>query len=188
MIFNKMLHLCSSLLLVLSVNYVVYASENNSKTTEGENTWGPETDGYRLSIRTNKSRYMIGERIILYVSLKNMSKQDVEIMQTEPIQTYKNGIEIIIPAKKTAPLTLYGKDRVTWGGSVIGYTLKSGEQVTDSLYLNRLFDMTFTGEYKISVSRVVSKRNNNKESSVIKSNSITINISEENEEKQKSEK
>jgi hypothetical protein len=131
-----------------------FAGSESEKTVE--RTWGTAVEGQALSAMTEKAAYAPGERIILNVSFKNVGREDVKIVQTNPLALYH--VSVLLPDGKPAPLTLFGKGTANCPifARSVG-TLRPGQETSATLPLSRLFDFTLSGKYTVSVQRGVWK-------------------------------
>jgi hypothetical protein len=139
--------------------------------------WGPETEGYRLSIGTDKTEYAAGETIRLFVRLQNVGREAVGVLRGMSPLRY-HSFEILAPNKSRAPLTLYGVQETT-NPSIrhrVGKTLMSGEVDEDVIHLNRCFDMTLAGEYSVKASTKVIARKDSQKLVTVTSLPITITV------------
>ena len=154
------------------------AGEEPKRVADMKEEWGEETEGYTISIATDKENYLPGEMITLSVKLKNMSEGDTKILLVAKFASYQ--IEVVLPTREQAPLTLYGKKMLEASQSFVRAVvpLKAGEEIGTSFNLNRFFDMTLSGEYRISVSRKVWERDNIEKTATVNSNTVVVVINE----------
>jgi hypothetical protein len=111
--------------------------------------------GLRLSVETRKKFYAAEDRIDLVVLLQNLRSENVAIVDQDPMATYELKV-IRVQSQKEAPLTLYGQNARRGAEEIIHRRrsrLPPGQTITNTFHLNRLFDMTVSGEYEVSVSR-----------------------------------
>jgi len=116
---------------------------------------GIETNGVSLSLWTDNVRYRAHEPVVLNVSLKNTGQSAIAVTQSRGLISFKD-IYVLHPAfggrsKQTAYST--GPDYSTFDIRNVG--INSGEERRDSYEINRLFDMTLSGEYRIFVRKEV---------------------------------
>ena len=120
------------------------------------NAASTDTNGVVLSIGTEKANYSMHEPVNLNVSLKKFGLSNVFAL-------YYNGLispselYIILPDNIGRAKETEYNHRLELGhfGSAGGANLKGGDEAKESLEINRLFDMTLSGEYKIFVRRKV---------------------------------
>ncbi len=145
---------------------------------ESKTAWGEATDGLAISIVTPRAVYGPHERIVLTISLKNVSNDDKRIGQTSPLTLYD--VEVLAPGKNKTPFTSYGKNRLenSREAGVRGSVLRPGEVTSVDIDLNRLFDLTLPGPYTVSVQRVVGKTGASDRVLRAISNTITVTIDE----------
>lgn len=142
--------------------------------------WGNPTEGFQISASTDKETYAPCEAINLTLILKNSGQGDAEPWTANIFdQTYR--IEVILPNKQKAPLTLWGKRQSDLPIiSRASSTLKSGKTESASIpKLNRLFDMTVPGEYTIVVERTLPKRDDSTRHCHVTSNTVVVKITSE---------
>ncbi len=127
--------------------------------------WGQEQEGFRLSIQTDKSNYRTDEGIILTISLQNHGKEarslsyKIQEIVVKPPQDYATADFVIHESKdsKQAEKAAFTKEGARWKvmqgetGVSIMPNIKPGHGRVDRLMLNQIYDMTYWGEYKISV-------------------------------------
>jgi hypothetical protein len=144
-------------------------------------------EGYQLEISVQKESLSPLEPIVLNITLKNIGKEDVRIASITPIADYQIEVRPMRPdlingqqvSKENAPLTLEGRRLMQGAMQASGRTelLRRGESVTVSLEsLNRIFDMTLDGEYKIVVRRKVPQRSDTPKLVEVTSNPIEIKV------------
>jgi len=120
-----------------------------------------ETNGYSLSISTDKASFASGEAINLTLTLKNIGKENIWIPRDNTFYFYS--FHVLLPNKQAAPETLYGTWRFnhTAMPGVSTRCLKPGEQTSTEVPLSRLFDFSLAGNYEISVVRKVKSPDTN---------------------------
>jgi hypothetical protein len=146
---------------------------------EAEIPWGEETEGYRLGLSTDKAEFAPGERVELHMIFRNVGPDDAEVPVSRLMVFHT--FTVLLPSGKEAPLTLYGQrqvqSRLDPGGRGV-VVLKPGEERSLDLHLNRLFDMTLTGTYKVTAKRAVWTRGEPRETAHVVSNTLEITIKE----------
>jgi hypothetical protein len=122
--------------------------------------WGPTTEGFQLSVASDKETYDLGRPIMLSVLLRNVSNQPLRFGQTD-VETDYN-IEIVGADGKMAPLTAYGKELHSLDRPILhafAVSLKTGESIEHTLPLDKLYDVSRVGVYNVTVTRKVPKEN-----------------------------
>ena len=171
-----------ALIILLTANslfYVTGKANDKIKVDIAKSNVGPEIEGYTLSVHTEKNVYAPLEKVNLRITIKNVANDDVKILKESALSAYK--LEVILPDGKKAPMTLYGEGALKPDNVVTPSAagiLKPNEEFTSSLLVNILYDMTLEGDYKISVTTMVSKRENAKEFIAIQSNVAQVNVNE----------
>ena len=114
--------------------------------------WGDTANGFRMSIRTDKDEYRYGDPVRLTVSVQNMAADSRRILLGPFTDVYN--VYITGPTGEPIPRTLYG---VHERGSVISFSgadLEPAEVFREVMpALNRRFDMSMPGIYRIVVRR-----------------------------------
>ncbi len=179
---NKMLHkqlLCiaSGLTLVLSG----FAMAREGALPEARH-WGPQAGAFRLSISSDKPRYVAGEPIKIVAVLQNVTSGRA---YTSVISTVVGLYEIDIsptlprwlPFKPRAVLTPFGRDRMyQTSGNVAGIPLFAGAEIKEEFELNKLYEMSLTGEYHITFHRRQRPEGPEEPFYMIHSNEITVSV------------
>jgi len=144
------------LILVSGLALGEVANENSGKQNE---TWGATVAGCRFSVAADKSSYHVSEPIRLRLILENVGEGRISASDFSLTSDYM--WDLRLPNGDPAPLTLFGKRRVSFDdvGSARSWGLDPGERRivsvsrSDRMYLNRLYDMTLAGEYTLTVKR-----------------------------------
>jgi hypothetical protein len=125
----------------------------------GTNAAATVTNGISLSISTDKSHYWVHDSVTLNVILKNIDQENVSAIGG-PLFTPKN-IYVLLPgtARRTRETEYCADPRNLHVGSTFGVNLRPGEEHMEPVEINRLLDMTPSGEYRIFVRREVSLLN-----------------------------
>ena len=185
---------------VLLLWFAVYAAEGPKGQATVKQAWGEEQDGWKLSIVSDKETYAVWEKMELRVVLKNVGTTQGRIIVSglDPLDGPAAPIiEVLAPEdaraavmfdekgkepegkEQKAPLTLYGK----WvtrlrTGSIHSETLDPAKEDVVSCHLNRFFDMTLSGEYRVSATRRVPKRDGTGWT-MVKSNMLRLMVVDE---------
>ena len=136
-------------------------------------------EGYTFSLRAEKERYQPEEKKNLVLVVKNVG--DTEAFPGSSGFLSHAGILIYAPDGKPTPLTTYGK---YWSQPLLAgrrhsrnyiYSLGPGEEaIYTSEHINRTYDMTLAGKYKISGTIKLPKRDKTKEKVTLVSNAIEV--------------
>jgi len=115
------------------------------------------TNAVVLSIATEKASYSIREPVKLIVSLKKFGLGNVSFWRGVSLISFRD-LYVIPPNDMRAKETEYCHQLEFnhFGGGADRRNLTGGEEAKDSLEINRLFDMTLSGYYKIFVGKEVS--------------------------------
>lgn len=110
--------------------------------------WGLEDQGMRLSIRSNKRDYALGEPVELTLTLRNASGRTHKVFITrDPSTMYR----IIVLYGNTVILPKPGLPRPRGGGGV--EKLHSGYQITDTCTLTKAYSLEKVGTYWVYAHR-----------------------------------
>jgi hypothetical protein len=156
------------------------SGQQREKHAVGGRLWGSTVNGMALSIATEKDKYALGEEILLNVLLKNVGDKEASLWEEAPAYSYKPSV--LLPDGKACPLTPFGKSLLrddSQGISSSSIRLKSGEMACVEFVMNRLYDFTRNGKYKVSVRRinVLSPKGDGFEKSLsILSNTLEITV------------
>jgi len=138
-------------------------------------------EGYTFSMRAEKERYQPEEKINLVLVVKNVGDKEA----FPGSSGFLSHAEILIyaPDGELTPLTAYGK---YWSHPLLAgrrhsrnyiYSLGPGEEaIYVSEHINRTYDMTLAGKYKISATINLPKRDKTKETVTLVSNVTEITI------------
>ena len=114
--------------------------------------FGEEKGGYRLGLTSKSKTYSPMSPINIILKLVNTGNDDGSVWRQEGV-TGPFRFDIEGPEKKGALLTQYGTSELEGPKSIFGYRiikLKPTEAMSwDTPYINRIFDMTLSGEYVI---------------------------------------
>jgi hypothetical protein len=157
---------------------VIAIAQNEPKAAhlDAKREWGKAVEGQALSIATEKTVYAPGERVVLNVAFKNVGQKIVFIGVDYFFNS--NSVKVMFADGKDVPLTSYGKLYAKRkGGSGFTFDAKPGEYLHIEIELNRMFDMTLAGKYRISVQRNITRENKELEEKAT-SNEIEIEINE----------
>ena len=173
---------CSATLAIivfsLSQKFVVAAEQESKQKDKAD---GNIVEGLCLKIKSNKTEYEEFHPIELQISLKNITAKRIGYQSLEPLYFYK--IRIVSLDGEVVPTTLYYK--VKWGGGWPGGSMAPGciepgkSTGFTILNLNRLFDLSVAGEYKITVTTDVPKLAG-EGMAKITSNTVSISITPNN--------
>ena len=110
----------------------------------------------QLTIKAEKNEVMAGQPIMLSVSLKNISNDEL-IIECSRNMYSEYTFKVVDAQNKEVKLTSYllqfKKDQLTSSDNLIGYHLKAGQSADCSLNACALYDMTLPGKYFITLRR-----------------------------------
>jgi hypothetical protein len=144
----RMLMLAPLIVGIGSVSFGQVESQSNVPT----NSATVVGKDYTLTIQTAKDVYEPDERILLLVTVKYTGATEVTF-SADPGPIYSN--LTVLWNDKPCPQTLYGKHAIdnpfNYGH---GVWIRAGWEGRTPYHLNRVFDMTVIGDYKISLRSV----------------------------------
>jgi len=117
--------------------------------------WGPAAGPWQLSISSNKSHYPVGEAIKVTGTIKNVSDRPVLFLNSTFslfVIDVRTPMPSWIPMKPKARLLPESAPQPGEAYHVIGVDVPPAWQTARILDLNRLFDMSEPGEYRIKFS------------------------------------
>ena len=131
-------------------NYEISSISSNVAIEQGYSNRTPV-----LSARFDKSVTVPGEMVILSVALLNYGTNTVFLPSTMDFGDYQ--IHVSDENGLAVPLTRYGENlrRAQVGASTTEYMLPPGKILIVRFVLNRLFDLSMAGKYRVKVSRLV---------------------------------
>lgn len=147
---------------------LIIAVVSTACTVLGEDAsrfWGPEIEGYRISIQADKGSFACSEPIKLAIVLKNSASTTGRFSMTGiPEIDYPASILLPspswLPFRHQASLTDEGRRRtdqrriMSFGGG----PFRPGDERMVQLVLNTIYDMHWPGEYTVTVSAQVPRR------------------------------
>jgi hypothetical protein len=133
----------------------------------------PMTNACRLDVapKANRSSFAPGEAIWVTVRLTNVGEQAVKVGHSGEMLDYR--LEVLAESGAAAP-TVYGR-KAMYGGSQARTAdlLRPGESEFLTVLLNRLFDMTQSGQYRVIASHVVFVEHR---AAIVRSDPLMLNI------------
>lgn len=136
--------------------------------------WGKESEGFRLSVLFEKKQFRRESSIMLHLTIKNVTKRDLYLVETYPADEYK--LTVRNERGEDAALTQLGQLLKANEGNnfrVIGVKVRSNEEVRDNIEINKFYVMTAPGAYFITAKRTVRKLSGNSWSEVV-SNTVSV--------------
>jgi hypothetical protein len=120
---------------------------------------GIPAGGFRLSATVNTQQFVSGEPILLKVSLSNTTNETLHILGTIfqlscEVEVRNEGGELVSLTEEGKRLERHRGIDISLGRIFIG----AGKEWTETLQVNRLYEMVAAGEYRIVVRRGVPGR------------------------------
>jgi len=147
----------------------------DSSDTQPAADEGSPVDGRQLILRADHKRYDFGENIRLDVDLKNVGADAIDVARAS---YFPYTLAVVTPAGKDAQRTEWGKQQDEYGlaGSATVVRLRPGETTTETFpILNRAFDMSINGEYRVTVSAWPGAGGTTKRTNLV-SNTIIVRV------------
>ena len=147
---------------------------------------GSIKEGFQLSAQVEKATFRPQEAIKVSVLVKNTTAStrmfDEAIKPVSGKPWPERTIKLVVKNSggKTAALTAYGKSVFDKAILPPGtqQNLEAGQEITRTLLVNRLFDMTLSGTYTITAERHVFSQDGKRWPRLV-SNSVQVTIAEE---------
>jgi hypothetical protein len=150
---------------------------------EGGASENKVVENYIFSARTEEKAYRPGEKIAVILSMKNVGKE-VALPGT-PAFLAVSDFKVTLTNGVIVPLTLFGKqwfqplNQSRRSGYDYIFGIRPGEEKSQTFdHLNRLYDMTLEGSYRITAFIRVPKRDGTKGDALVTSNTVEIVIDE----------
>ena len=169
---------------ILIITSLVLAGTSTLWAADAENTaradrdtqqeWGKAVEGFRLSVSTETNIFQVGATVTLHVTFKNVGEEAKGVNLNSAADF---DITVMLPDEEgMAPLTLRGKhwQESNLEASQFGGLMEAGQENRFLIDVDRLYDMTQEGTYRIWLSRRVHKRGNPREFATLISNTIEI--------------
>ena len=142
--------------------------------------WGPISQGFELSIVSDKEIYHAGDHVILSLLLHNASKTPAAFIHRDKERDFP--LDIVSSDGKIVPLTKYGKHLQETANFVISSSkveLSPRDAIEYSLQLDKIYDVSREGTYTVTAKRMVSKEDDRRRAAEIKSNTVHITVERE---------
>ncbi len=155
---------------------VALAADGNGNGIADE--WGEEVEGFSLSLRMPKQEYVSSEPITCVISLRNNSPGERKVFTSSLFGTYR--LSVLLADGTPAPMTLRGKRSAasaresSWSSRLVE---PGGALFVAYDRVNALFDMTLSGDYKVSVSTKIPKAQASGYAQVV-SNAVLVRVVE----------
>ncbi len=153
-----------------------------SQSHDGNRAWGPEIEGFRLSIQTTKPSFACNEPINVSITFKNTGSTAGDIVTRQIPEIDYPAIVLLpsaswIPFRQRAPLTDEGRKRTDRKRifSVVNFPLPADGERSCDLELGRIYDMRWPGEYSVTVSTEILNRGR-KGNQMLTSNALRIEV------------
>jgi hypothetical protein len=135
--------------------------------------WGQTVENQAIALSTAKPQFKVGETIVVQVTWKNFGKSPVSTVTRNTWIDYdftvkRDGTDI-----PKSPYALQMIEAGSLGRRATG-KLEAGASVTDSIELDKGFDLRMPGQYKVAATRVVYKQGRLDEYATLKSNDLTV--------------
>jgi hypothetical protein len=150
---------------------------------DSSRNWGPEIEGYRLSIWVNKGSFACDEPIKLKITVRNSAATaGWFVRSTKVLEKDYPAIVLLpgpawLPVRQQAALTDEGRrrtDRMQYMGYSAGL-FPAGAERSLVLDLNTVYNMQWPGEYSVTVSTQV-RRRDDQSHTTLTSNQLKITV------------
>lgn len=150
--------------------------QESSSDQTGSNC-GPAVEGFRLCASTEKSKYLVGEGIVLHLVLKNVSNED------KTVGTASNEYKYVVKNESNERVDFSEKEKNNPFSMLVsarqGTEVKAKGNLENQTVISNKYDFSHVGKYKISVSHLVPKlttETSEKEHVNVISNEVQIEI------------
>lgn len=131
--------------------------------------WGKVVDGCGMSLVATNNPFKFGQPIVLNLSRKNFTTNDLGIVNTGPFLLYK--FNVALTNGEIIPMNAFGKAYYNGNPTISGIEmnfLRPGEQTSEAIVLSRIYDLP-PGIYNVSAGPRLFRRGTN-------SNTIKITV------------
>jgi hypothetical protein len=171
----------SSAWVVVIVSMAVLAGVNRMTLHKGEviseMAVSNNSTGFQFSAVLEQKQVEIDQPVNLKFSIKNVAKESRFILESNPETDYR--LEVKDERGNSMPLTEYGKQILSTAEEVrlVIVKMKPGEEIEDTIQVNRIVKMIAPGTYYITAKRRVPKTPHNRDRLVyISSNTVMVVI------------
>jgi hypothetical protein len=129
---------------------VTVMNAQNKPTESNPQVWGNPLRGAAILLRTDKAAYKVGEPVRLVVRIRNHGKEDLRLLSTDVVTTYRVPVfhESGDPVEKSQLLQRAEASSERPGVITRSLTvLKPGEETTESFELGQMVQLTEPGNY-----------------------------------------
>jgi hypothetical protein len=138
--------------------------------------WGDPAEGFLMSLSLDQSAFKLDTPILLNITLKNISEQDLPWVESRPEHDFV--VTVKTAQGDSPPNTLFGEQLIKFGRSStkrIRLRVAPGEALRYHLDIRRLYDLSSIGEYSVTVQASVWKRGTDS-GTVLVSNTVVFRI------------
>ena len=168
-------------MLLIAVLPMIAAAQDSAS---GAREWGKRSGAFQLSIASDKMLYNEGEFIVVTSILKNVTDEPAVLTgHASPFGFYDIDVRMPIAdwipnaAAPRAALTSLGlSQKIFLSGSTAGHSLKPGAEFRNAFELNRLYEMSATGDYHVIFSCRLPSHTGRNEMVTITSNELIITV------------
>lgn len=160
----------------------IFQTQPDPKLPEGLQ-WGEQVEGFKLAIHVNRTRFGMGDRIMLSCYLKNQAFEVVTLWEEKsPLSGYQ--LSVTSPTGLPPAFTPSGRTLIGRGMRMTGHTTRTLTAAETDHFeirrpLNELYEMTTPGEYEIVAKRKLPKRDHPNETVEITSNKLRVHLTRE---------
>jgi hypothetical protein len=137
---------------------------------------GAPSEGFRLSAMLGQEKLKLGEPLLLKLSLKNITKKELYVVETTADQDY----EIEVTDEHGTRGTLTGKGRRLMQGikvftKVISVKVAPGQEQQVDIKLDEIYNLSAKGTYSVTAKRMIPKLDRNGSVEIV-SNTVKVTI------------
>lgn len=166
--------------LVVLLSLLGAAVAQHPNATE-DRQWGSQSGSFRLSISSDKAQYSPGEQIHITAVLKNVTDHPTRLVVTSPFEFYQMDVRLPVPVwipwkPQAVPTALGRKLAHPDMSSEAGMVAQPGDQRVAEYEINKLYDMSAPGEYRITFSCRQPLRERGDPATTITSNELVVTV------------
>lgn len=142
---------------ILPIALLVLSCHSPKASWEGgtDGAMASEEPSVLVEARTDRRKYSGNELIELTFRMTNVGKEDVHLAAARPSVVQQYRMEVLADGRPV-PATRWGERHLSViRGSLRSVILRPAESMVLSVPLNRMFDMTRGGTYRVVIGRVI---------------------------------
>lgn len=164
-------------LLSLGMAVPEYKEVLDKEMRQEDHDWGPPIEGFRLSLRSAKIKYTIGEKMEVKIVFQNVDTKNRVVGRLDPPPVFFE-FQVTDSAGKSVPMSESGQELKLNVRRAFRVTLKPKQEMFFDQDISELFDLQKPGDYRVIVKMDVKQQKNPDKWSTLTSNPLTITMIE----------